>query len=490
MRGLSARLLVAAALLGLLAATVTGLAPAVVAADPPTSYAVEFVSAAARNAVMNDRGVIAGVRLTLLPGCTPATCAPTPELVVWSGGTVIPLPLLPGWSSITAVGINASGWVAGYAGDPTSTGARAVVWKPMGASYTAIDLGVLPGTTSSWAAGIDDSGRAVGWSTTGGAFPTATAPFVWSEATGLVDLTAQGFPNDMPQAVSPGGTVATPAYWYRLDDPSSVTRLASPPPGFTGPGNYPAAINDAGDQVRFLISTGAQFLPYLFRYHNAGTWQQIWFSPAGHLAPYGVGSINGAGDLTATVGGVGLVAYGPSGLAEPLAARLSLAYGGAAVTRGGSITSSGEILSGMVIGRAARLVRLLPATSCANDCIRIVSIQMEGTFIPDPSDPDGCTPLAANHVVATLTVKSEGKNFRNIPYLPLRDVTVTGRFLDDYYLDAPFIGTTDARGMLKFVHDGPACVGAIAFFVDDATRTGLVLDRTIGRLTNYVIPLP
>jgi hypothetical protein len=63
-----------------------------------------------------------------------------------------------------------------------------------------------------------------------------------------------------------------------------VTALAPPPPGFSGPGSYPAAINDAGDQVRFQISTSTEFLPYLFRYHHAGTWQQLWFLPAGHLA--------------------------------------------------------------------------------------------------------------------------------------------------------------------------------------------------------------
>jgi pimeloyl-ACP methyl ester carboxylesterase len=124
--------------------------------------------------------------------------------------------------------------------------------------------------------------------------------------------------------------VATPDYWYRLDDPSSVTLLADPPPGFSGPGNYPAAINDEGDQVRFQISTATRFFPYLFRYHHAGTWQQIWFLPAGQPAPFGVGAINAAGDITATVGGVGLIAYGPDGLGEPLAAKLSPACGGGA----------------------------------------------------------------------------------------------------------------------------------------------------------------
>jgi hypothetical protein len=115
--------------------------------------------------------MVAGVRYRLPAGCTPSTCLGVPEVVVWSDDAVTPLPLLPGYSTVTAVGINAEGWVAGYAGDPTTTGARAVVWKPTGAGYVALNLGVLPGTSSSWAAGIDDQGRAVGWSTTGGLIP-------------------------------------------------------------------------------------------------------------------------------------------------------------------------------------------------------------------------------------------------------------------------------------------------------------------------------
>ena len=474
------RRLAFAAMLGLLALG------AAAAAEPPT-YAVDFVSTVAAGRAMNDQGLVAGVRYTLPPGCTPSTCAGVPEAVVWTGDTVTPLPLLPGYSTVTAVSVNAIGWVAGYAGDPTSTGARAVVWKPTGTSYTAVNLGVLPGTSSSWAAGIDDLGRAVGWSTTGGAFPTATAPFVWSDATGMVDLAAQGFPNDMPLAISPGGTVATPGYWYRLDDLASVTPLAPPPPGFSGPGSYPAAINDAGDQVRFQISTSTQFFPYLFRYDHAGTWQQIWFLPAGRLAPSGIGGINAAGDIAATVGGVGLIAYGPDGLGEPLSARLSPAYGGGEtadrtiVPTGGAINASGQILAQVMIGRSPRLVRLVAAEPCASGCIRVASIQMTGRMVGFPRGQ--CTPTAYNSVTATLRVTGEAAN-------ALSRARVTGRFLDDYYLDEPVTGTTGILGAVRFVHKGPACVGSIAILVEEVTKRARVLDLTTGELTDSVIPQP
>src|SRR6185436_6042927 len=104
-------LFAAAVLLAALAASA-----ATAAAVEPPMYAVDFVSTVATGRGMNDQGTVAGVRFKLPPGCTPSTCAGLPEAVVWSGDTVTPLPLLPGFSTVTAVSINASGWVAGYAG--------------------------------------------------------------------------------------------------------------------------------------------------------------------------------------------------------------------------------------------------------------------------------------------------------------------------------------------------------------------------------------
>ena len=43
-----------------------------------------------------------------------------------------------------------------------------------------------------------------------------------------------------------------------------------------------------------------------------------------------------------------------------------------------------------------------------------------------------------------------------------------GRFLDDYWMNEPVSGITNANGMVSFVHDGLACVGAVAFLADSA----------------------
>jgi hypothetical protein len=108
---------------------------------------------------------------------------------------------------------------------------------------------------------------------------------------------------------------------------------------------------------------------------------------------------------------------------------------------------------------------------------------MVGEFISDPEDPDGCTPNASNHVEAKVTVTDEAGE-------RLEGVRVTGHFLDDYWLDRAVAGTTNSKGKVRFVHDGPACVGAVAFLVDGAAATDRTFDRTTGILTDWVIPLP
>ena len=57
-------------------------------AAEPAVYAIEMVSTAATGRAMNAPGQVAGVRQTLPPGCTPSTCAPVAQAVVWSGDAV------------------------------------------------------------------------------------------------------------------------------------------------------------------------------------------------------------------------------------------------------------------------------------------------------------------------------------------------------------------------------------------------------------------
>ena len=293
----------------------------------------------------------------------------------------------------------------------------------------------------------------------------------------MVDLTTLGFPLEQPLGISSGGTVATYGFWYHLDDPSSVIALAAPPASFSLE-NSDMAINDAGDQARFLVTVSGEILDYPFRYHHEGTWQQISFVPTGHLSSAGVGSINDAQDITATVAGAGMVAYGPDGLAQGLAPLVSPAYGGSVLTSSGSMNASGQILARMIIGQSGqRLVRLVPGEPCSTNCIRVTKLPMKG------KGPAYCDQGSAQ-AMARLTVTNEAGAL-------LSGVTITGHFMDDYWLDQVVIGITNARGQVTFKHQGPACVGAIAILVTDAsTAQGRTFDRTTGILTNYVIPLP
>ena len=109
---------------------------------------------------------------------------------------------------------------------------------------------------------------------------------------------------------------------------------------------------------------------------------------------------------------------------------------------------------------------------------------MSGRMVSEPGQPPGqCTPGATNEVTARISVK-------NAAGQPVRGATVTGRFLDDYYLDAPVTLRSNRKGLVVAKHRGPACVGAIALLVEDVRAAGQTLDRTAGQLTSYVIPQP
>jgi hypothetical protein len=437
------------------------------AQDLPSMYAIDFLGTASRGEDMNDQGEVVGVR-SIDIGCGSRCLAPTEE-VVWSGEEAIPLPYLPAWDAIFVEGISASGWVVGTAYDGPI--ARAAVWKKVAGGYQAIELGTLPGMESSRGIDIDVNNRALGYSSS--IFPPAGAPFTWTEAGGLTDLTTLGFPSYEPRTMSPGGTVAYVYGWYELDVPGVVHQNAPAPPGFRTPSWY-AAINDAGDQIRLLGPTSGQNLHYLFRYYNHGDWQQLWPIGGHDGSPFGVGSITSNLDVTATISSTGLLAPGPGGVAEDLTQRLSPAYGDAYVTEGGPINESGDILGQVTIGRSPRLVRLVAAAECTTGCIRVSALELTA------KNPRRCNSGSLRAQVSLQITDEAGS--------PLRGVQVAGRFLDNYWLDGVRQGTTDRKGKVRFSHNGPPCVGAVSFLVTNASAAGRTFDRTLGTLQGWVIP--
>ncbi len=444
-------------------------------------YAADFVATAASGFAMNDAGDVVGRSYRDI-GCGPF-CLPPEETVVWRGATRTVLPNLSyPWPGVFPQAINNQGWIAGIFGSPyVST--RAVVWRPSGNTYTVTDLGSLPGTTLTQVGGMDNLGRIVGWANDAPVFPTIAAPYLWSATGGMSNLAAQGFPNDIPIAVSPNGRVATYGSYYQLGNPGSTVAMPAPPQGFLLGGDG-TVINDAGDQGRRLVTNGSQNLVYLFRFNAAaGTFQQISSIPTGHLSSGGIGSINSALDITATAGGTGLVAAGPAGLAQPLTGLLSPAYGGAAVISGGPMNASGVILTSFIVGQSRRLMKMVPAAPCVGNCAKVSKLQLAAKFIQDPAHPGSCFQGGSmrNDFGVRVTVTDELGTV-------LPGAQVKGRFLDDKWMDLRKSGTTNAQGWVQFKGTGKCGVGAIAFFVDNVIAGGRTFDRTTGVLTTWKIP--
>ena len=440
------------------------------------TYGVQIISATGGGSSMNDAGDIVGV--IQKPGhCFPyPSCWVNNTVVVWPAGKQQPviLPVPADRPYITVNGMNAAGWLAGTASSGlVGFAPQTVAWEPSESGYTLHNIGLLPGNTIARVAGIDDLNRVVGYNTDSTIAPPNAAPFVWDPIGGLRNLTDSGFPNEIPLALSPHGTVALLNSWYRLDTPGVVTPNAPSPKGFRPEAS--AEINDAGDQARFLITGGSQNVAYFYRYVSAtGEWQQLSGMGSGRLSRYGIGSINDVSDITGTIAGSGVIAAGPDGLSASLSAQLSPAYDGMPITSAQSLNKKGHILAAAGLGgHSLRLVRLTPIEPCTASCLRVATLQMVAKRVTQ------CR--ASNQVSVTLTVTDEAG--KRQPGVQLK-----GRFLDGYWLDKRVSGITDTRGVVRFTHTGRACVGAITFFVDQASAKGRVFDRSQGILVKSIIP--
>lgn len=402
---------------------------------------------------------------------------------VWIDGQRTLLALPAGTAFLQFANANRQGWLAGTAWDAAMTTGQAWVWKPLPppGGVQAAALGTLPGLAGSQAAGIDDQGRVVGLSST---WFWPADPFVWTETGGMTSLTAAGHVAEAPFAISPSGVVATRGYTYTLGNPASTRAVAPAPAGFNATTAAGAVVNDAGTRATFLLTTTSSPQAYPFRYADGSGWQQVSALVSGTSSRFGVGAIDAQGSVTATVqNSIGGIADGPAGTLVPLTSRLSGAYPESTVAAAGDQADDGSIVASTSIGRSLRLTRLVPVQPCASGCLRAGALTMTGRMISERGKPGQCTPKASNRASASLTVTDELG-------VPLAGATVEGRFLDDYYLDSRVSLRTDAQGRVTALHQGPACVGAIAFLVERVTLAGRRFDRTTGQLAGYVIPQP
>lgn len=460
---------------------VAGLLTAATVSVRAQTYALEFVSTAAGGAVMDPAGSIIAGWANLAPTCT--GCPPTfsvPSL--WVGGKRFTLSVPANRAYLSFAGINAQGWLIGTSWDFSSTVGTATLWKvrPDQTGFDMLELPTLPGRASASATGIDNQGRVVGVSNTW--FTAPDEAFIWTQAGGMLPLTSLGHSGEKPLGISPGGTVATASFTYLLGQPSTVQPVAPSPPGWNRNSIGAVQVNDRGDRAFTMLTTApSNPLAYMFRYQAVGIWQQIGFGGSGMLSSGGVGAIDPVGTVVGTELSQGVRAAGPDGTAVTLTSLLSPAYAGTFVNSGNDLATDGAILASTTIGRASRLTRMVPVQPCVSNCLRVGSLVVSGKIVYEPRKPGQCTTRAKTTASAQVKVVDASGQ-------PVRGAVVNGRFLDDNYLDGKVSLTTNLQGVALAQHSGPACVGAIAFFVDSVSKSGFTLDRSTGTLTSFVVP--
>ena len=124
-----------------------------------------------------------------------------------------------------------------------------------------------------------------------------------------------------------------------------------------------------------------------------------------------------------------------------------------------------------VVGAASPFAT--PVTACSVSCLRVPTMTITAKRVST------CT--QSNDVTVTASVTDEAGR-------PMPGVSVSGRFLDSYWLDKKLTRTTNTNGVARFNHKGPGCVGTITFLLDRATLTGKTFDRTQGVLKKSIIP--
>lgn len=437
---------------------------------------LELVDANASPISVNAQGHILGYQQTW-PCGNPTLCAPETLPAVWRDGQALRLPTQAGLYAAPAA-LSPSGMVVGSLTDYGSN-AKAVVWSLNGASYGLQELGLL-GLAQSAATAVDDQERVIGYALT----PfVSTKPFVWTAASGLTDLSAQGYPASRPWRISPQGWVVADAHRYRLGNPGSVSALPLPPTGYRPLTGQSLRVNDRGDLAGVLLTTSSS--SNLGGMHRWLEGTQQWQALGGALPLRSVGV--SALEADASVLGLGLggaiLAQGPSGQPQALQDRLSPAYTSVGLLATAGRDAQGRHVVAVTLGTLTRLARAVEAAPCTGACLRVSPLSISGTFISDPAAPGSCTPKARQKVQTVATVTDAAGN-------PQAAVTVKGRYLDSYGLNQTVTGKTNTQGKVTLSHSGPACRGTITLLVEAATKKQWRFDRTVGSLNASVIPLP
>jgi probable HAF family extracellular repeat protein len=172
--------------------------------------------------------------------------------ILWRGGQVIDLPLLPGGSFAVPTAINDAGLIVGYAAGAEAS--HAVVWSKQ-SPQTIRDLGVMTG--SAYLTDVTDKGTVVGWSDSAG------EDFREQAIAGTVRKGLTTLAGPLPGTNS----VARAAAGSYIVGSAALTDASEDPPGAviwtpTGPHALPGtnaaanAVNDYGTVTGFDAALG------------------------------------------------------------------------------------------------------------------------------------------------------------------------------------------------------------------------------------------
>ena len=283
----------------------------------PPAYQLQYLGPGSPVAI-NNSGAVAGTRLN---GNN------YDPLVSVGGGAWSLLPVLPGAVSVFPTDINDAGVIVGVSYD-AAFNAVAVRWTPAGNAYTVQGLPRLPGDLSSYATGINNLGQIVGARRALGYIPAATTGWLYSDALGVVDLSATYSWAIAPRDLNDNGILLGSNERLNLN-----TGLLESIPA--GPPNYQpiaaVAINNNDQMVgTAALSSVSLNVVSVFRY-SGGAWSFI----AGTSRYTTASSINNQGDIGYGELGAGLYLEGLG--TYPLGGLLDPAVAGA----GWAITGSG-----------------------------------------------------------------------------------------------------------------------------------------------------
>jgi probable HAF family extracellular repeat protein len=217
---------------------------------------------------------------------------------VWSPSQgMLGLPHLKGGRYSAAMGINATGLIAGYADYNSIESTHAVLWTHSGIQ----DLGTMPGGTESWADAINVSGQVVGASNSATTSPNA---FLWSKDRGMQNLgvlpngyysEAFGI-NNLGQVVGMSNTIALSWHAFSWSKSAGMRDLGTLDTGKNTSATA-NAVNDSGQVVG--TSTCGSSCVHAVLWSSSGM-QDLGILPGSSAS--GANSINNKGQVVGVSG--------------------------------------------------------------------------------------------------------------------------------------------------------------------------------------------